>query len=156
MATFNSQNCANRPWAALVSEIKGEALLGLSGGASSCEVQEFSGQDLASSAQEPATEASYQHSASKATCGSDMPCVGLFSAQGLTGIVWASSVLAFTNVPLREALAAAAIRRLTMFNARQLANISWAIAIFEYSDHPMRYSIAAPVHSLWCPLPSGC
>eukprot|EP00747_Dinoflagellata_sp_TGD_P146139 gnl/TRDRNA2_/TRDRNA2_176654_c0_seq3.p2 gnl/TRDRNA2_/TRDRNA2_176654_c0~~gnl/TRDRNA2_/TRDRNA2_176654_c0_seq3.p2 ORF type:complete len:124 (-),score=17.00 gnl/TRDRNA2_/TRDRNA2_176654_c0_seq3:145-516(-) len=123
MATFNSQNCANRPWAALVSEIKGEALLGLSGGASSCEVQEFSGQDLASSAQEPATEASYQHSASKATCGSDMPCVGLFSAQGPTGIVRRSSVLAPTKVAAGEVLSAVAAGCLTMLNARQPANV---------------------------------
>lgn len=73
----------------------------------------------------------------------------------MSTLVWSCATLAVMFVPLLEAIAAQAIRKIKAFDAAQgLANTAWAFSKLGYSDHPLRAALSSasiPKLTAFCP-----
>lgn len=67
----------------------------------------------------------------------------MLGERDLAALVWSFAALGLSNLPLRDAIASAAIRPITEFAPRSLANIAWAFAILDYGAAPFLHAIAA-------------
>lgn len=77
-----------------------------------------------------------------------IPRIASHHEQALANTAWAFATLLVTNCPLLNAIAAAAINRLSFeFRSQEIANLSWAFAVLAVSDDPLCDSIAAFVNA---------
>jgi len=58
-------------------------------------------------------------------------------------LAWSFAHLDIQNIPLMDAISAAAIKRITEFSASELLNMSLALEHLGVSDTPLRDAIAA-------------
>lgn len=64
--------------------------------------------------------------------------------QELAMLAWSFARLAFTDLPLIDAISASSIRMILDFDPQSLANLAWADATFSVSNEPLLHSISSP------------
>lgn len=66
-----------------------------------------------------------------------------FVPQDLANTVWAYAVLCVKHGPLLEAIAGAALPRISSFNPQNLANSAWSFEELSFLDQPLLHAISA-------------
>lgn len=135
---FKQQELANTAWAVATLEILERPLLNSLVDAVLGKREEFGTQELSSALWAFATlhfgSYDFWHLMTEAVSTRELQH---FGAQSVSNTLWALATMRWRDVPILEALGAAALGRLPQFSVQALANTAWALAQLEMERQEM-------------------